>query len=223
MKKKYALFIDPYSNKEDYVVVAIYSLYKRLAFIKAGDKSWRHGKSHNVEMRGGISLPNSISDITFYEGLIYVVTHRGLILCFNAKDGYCIRRSKVKIVAPKMDPPTYSKRAYAYLVESSNGGELFYVQRNLDHTLQHTTHFKVYKLRLDEQCGEVMDRIEVKSLGDGTFFVAVGTNYSMSVSVSAAEKFSGCQPNSISHMTILTLVYSVSLCKIFFSLKKKNL
>ena len=86
-----------------------------------------------------------------------------------------------------MDPPKYSKRAYAYLVESSNGGELFYVQRNLDHTLQHTTHFKVYKLRLDEQCGEVMDRIEVKSLGDDTFFV--GTNYSMSVSGSAAAKF----------------------------------
>ena len=39
MKKKYALFIDPDSNKEDYVVVAIYFLYKRLAFIKAGDKS----------------------------------------------------------------------------------------------------------------------------------------------------------------------------------------
>ena len=39
MKKKYALFIDPDSNEEDYVVVAIYFLYKRLAFIKAGDKS----------------------------------------------------------------------------------------------------------------------------------------------------------------------------------------
>ena len=68
-----------------------------------------------------------------------------------------------------MDPPTYSKRAY--LVESSYGRDLFYVQRILDHTLLHTTHFKVYKLRLDDQSGEVMDRIEVKSLGDDTFFV----------------------------------------------------
>ena len=93
---------------------------------------------------------------------------------------YCRRRSKVK-----MDPPTYSKRAY--LVESSYGRELFYVQRILDHTLHHTTHFKVYKLRLDDQSGEVMDRIEVKSLGDDTFFV--GTNYSKSVSGSAAAKF----------------------------------
>ena len=48
MKKKYALFIDPDSNKEDYVVVAIYFLYKRLAFIKTGDKSWRHVTSHHV-------------------------------------------------------------------------------------------------------------------------------------------------------------------------------
>ncbi|KAK7824608.1 hypothetical protein CFP56_034261, partial [Quercus suber] len=104
-----------------------------MAFIKAGDKSWRHVKSHHVEIRGGIPLTNSISDITR-------------------------RRSKVKILAPRMDPPTYSIRAY--LVGSSYGRDHFYVQRNLDHTLQHTTHFKVYKLRLGEQSGEVMDRIE---------------------------------------------------------------
>ena len=47
-KKIYVLFIDPDSNEEDYVVVAIYFLYKRLAFIKAGDKSWRHVTSHHV-------------------------------------------------------------------------------------------------------------------------------------------------------------------------------
>lgn len=116
-------------------------------------------------------------------------------LCFDAKDGYSrrSRRSKVKILAPKMDPPTFSKRAY--LVESSSGGDHFYVQRNLDLTLQHTNHFKVYKLLLDEQSGEVMDRIEEKSLGGDTFFV--GTNYSMSFSISTAAKFPGCQPNFI--------------------------
>uniref|UniRef100_A0A7N2MSV9 F-box domain-containing protein n=1 Tax=Quercus lobata TaxID=97700 RepID=A0A7N2MSV9_QUELO len=87
------------------------------------------------------------------------------------------RRSKVKILAPKMDPPTFSKRAY--LVESSSGGDHFYVQRNLDLTLQHTNHFKVYKLLLDEQSGEQNSQ--------------------------AASQIS-----SISHLTILKLVYSLA-------------
>ena len=144
---------------------------------------------------GGFGWANEFGLILPSLGLVYAVTHRGSILCFDAKDGYSrrSRRSKVKILAPKTDPPTFSKREY--LVKSSSGGDLFYVQRNLDLTLQHTNHFKVYKLLLDEQSGEVMDRIEEKSLGGDTFFV--GTNYSKSFSISTAAKFPGCQPNSI--------------------------
>ena len=49
----------------------------------------------------GISTTTTISDIIFYKGLVYAVTHRGSILCFDAKDGYSrrSRRSKVKILA----------------------------------------------------------------------------------------------------------------------------
>ena len=47
-------------------------------------------------MRGGILLTNSISDITFYKGLIYVVTHRGLILWFDAKDGLLQKKKQGK-------------------------------------------------------------------------------------------------------------------------------
>ena len=165
------------------MVVAIYGVYKKLAFIKAGDKSWRH-----VEIE-------SISDIIFYNGLVYAVTHRGLIVSFNVKDCNSSESElpELTILASEVYPPTYSDRAY--LVESS-GGDLFYVQRNLDqnedYRLQLTEHFKVYKLRLDEQSGKVMERIELKSLGDDTLFV--GDNYSMAVS---AANFPGCQPNSI--------------------------
>uniref|UniRef100_A0A2N9FAR1 KIB1-4 beta-propeller domain-containing protein n=1 Tax=Fagus sylvatica TaxID=28930 RepID=A0A2N9FAR1_FAGSY len=67
-----------------------------------------------------------------------------------------------------------------------------HLDQNEDYRLQLTDHFKVYKLRLDEQSGKVMERIELKSLGDDTLFV--GDNYSMAVS---AANFPGCQPNSI--------------------------
>uniref|UniRef100_A0A2N9FBD4 DUF295 domain-containing protein n=1 Tax=Fagus sylvatica TaxID=28930 RepID=A0A2N9FBD4_FAGSY len=183
----FILSADPDSAPNDYVVVAIYDLYKKLAFIKAGDKSWRH---LNRE-----SIPDMISDIIFYNGLVYAVSHRGLIVCFNVEEGNSIESElpKARILAPKMNPPTYSDRAY--LVESS-GGDLLYVHRKLDknedYRLQITNHFKVYKLRLDEQSGKVMERVELESLGDDTLFV--GDNNSMSVS---AANFPGCQPNSI--------------------------
>jgi|UniRef100_A0A2N9GZ80 hypothetical protein len=180
---KFILSADPASTPNDYVVVAIYGMNKKLAFIRAGDRSWRHVK---IQM---------ISDIIFYNGLVYAVGHRGLIACFNVKDGNSIESelANVRILAPNMDPPRYSDRAY--LVESS-GGDLLYVHRKLDknedYILQITDHFKVYKLRLHEQSGKVMERVELESLGDDTLFV--GDNNSMSVS---AANFPGCQPNSI--------------------------
>ena len=180
---KFILSADPASTSNNYVVVAIYGIYKKLAYIKAGEKSW-----HHVEI-------TSISDIIFYYGLVYAVCHRGLIVCFNVEDGNSSESDlpKLTILAPKMDPPRYSDRAY--LVESS-GGDLFYVHRKLDknedYRLKLTGVFKVYKLLLHEQSGKVMERVELESLGDDTLFV--GDNNSMAVS---AANLPGCQPNSI--------------------------
>uniref|UniRef100_A0A2N9F324 KIB1-4 beta-propeller domain-containing protein n=1 Tax=Fagus sylvatica TaxID=28930 RepID=A0A2N9F324_FAGSY len=77
---------------------------------------------------------------------------------------------KLTILAPKMDPPRMK------IISCKLTGD----------------HFKVYKLRLHEQSGKVMERVELESLGDDTLFV--GDNNSMSVS---AANLPGCQPNSI--------------------------
>ncbi|XP_059669576.1 F-box protein At2g17036-like [Cornus florida] len=181
---KATLSADPVSSPNDYIVSAIYSGYKRLAFIHPGDDAWTYIDKERF---------NLIFDVIYYKGNIFAVDYwsRIIMVDLNRRDGESMA-AQVKVIAPK----TNVRNERTYLVESSNG-DLLLVQRIIKYddknSCQHETlGFKVFKLLLEQLEQGWPKRVEMKSLDGDTLFL--GDNHSISVS---ASKWPGCQPNSI--------------------------
>ncbi|XP_059635614.1 F-box protein At2g17036-like [Cornus florida] len=183
---KAILSADPVSSPGDYIISAIYSDCKSLAFIQPGDRAWTYIDKDRLRF-------SLILDVIFYKGQILAVDgfNRIIMVDLNRR----VRESKapqVQVIAP----PTNLQSERNYLVESSSG-DLLLVHRNIDYDLpdlQHTTFdFKVFKVLLQKTDKKVWaKRVEVNNLGGDTMFL--GDNHSICVS---ASKWPGCQPNSI--------------------------
>ncbi|XP_057443688.1 uncharacterized protein LOC130735812 [Lotus japonicus] len=196
------LSVNPLTDPNDYVVAAIHGSCDRLSFIRAGKNYWTH-----------VAVENNLcyADITFYQGLVYVVCGRkprgwadwvdfDRIMSFNP---YCSDDPypRVKIIPNifHQDNETagfYSLRAY--LVKSLEG-DLWMVRRILPSQSKNcedvdNVAFNLYKLELDAQNGKVLQMLKLEDLGDNILFVSDDSD---STAVSSSY-FSNClQKDSI--------------------------
>lgn len=188
---KGVLSADPSVNPKEYVLMVIYGLEQRLAFIKPDDKEWTYldGRTCCFEDHDKTDSPPPVSllwhmtDIIFYKQRFYALYCMGQLLSchIDTSTGF-----KVKKITPQDGlGPTFGK---AYLVESLEGGDILRVLRRYGKNKM-TTGFKIY--RLADGYGDP-EWTEVKSLGDFALFL--GENHSISVS---ASDYPGCEPNSI--------------------------
>ncbi|EOY07676.1 Cyclin F-box [Theobroma cacao] len=188
--KKVFLSIDPLLHPDDYIVVTIYSIYSKLAFYKPGQRSW-------IYLDKNIML---IHDVIFYKNLVYAIGSWNKIISFdvsidNLDDTWKSPNLKTVISAQYQRLKDYIYRAH--LFESSKG-DLFSIYREWgavddnDHLVRFTKNFKVYKLVLDDQSGELLEEKEVKNINGDIVFV--GNNQTLAVS---ALDFPEAQPNSI--------------------------
>ncbi|XP_059431515.1 F-box protein At2g17036-like [Corylus avellana] len=176
--KKVTLSSDP-AEDSDCLVVAIFGEFSDLVFMKLGDESWTY-----VEHEYG----HLFSDVLYYKGQVLAIDHRSELISLD------VNTNKKNVLAPQDLEHAYQ----TYLVETSNG-DLFLLRRFFDEdSLSEqipqsiTGYFTVHKLVLDDESGRVVERVEVKNIGDDAFFV--GDNQSISISTS---DFPYCQPNSI--------------------------
>ncbi|CAH9072403.1 unnamed protein product [Cuscuta europaea] len=178
---KVVLSADPCSGG-GFVVGVIYTVYKRVAFHKSGEKEWVY-----VDMDLWV-----ISDITFHRNLVYIMGHRTNVISIDLYNGSGSPPPKLKTVVP--EPPLHDLEAYsdrAYLVESSKGN-LYSIHRKRDGDAHLTKRFEVMRLVLDEN-GELLEKKEVKSIDGDVVFVGD----SVTMAVSAAKYFPQGKPNSI--------------------------
>lgn len=156
----------PDTNPNAYVLMVIYGLESRLAFIRSGDQDWTYIDHIN---EGEEPLDSCVS-INYCKGLFYALRsgdgEYGL-LCIDVKTGLRVE---------KLSPRSYPRPPHwimHYLVKSYEKGEehLLKVLRKLNPNDASTQEFQVYKLG-DE------DWIEVESLGDAGLFL--GQSHSLS-------------------------------------------
>ncbi|XP_071725129.1 uncharacterized protein [Rutidosis leptorrhynchoides] len=168
--RKLVLSEDPSLCPQSFIAVAMFGGYQTIAYIKAGQESWTMIDNGIFNMTLTIFI-----DVIFYKGLVYAVTYRGLLVCFDVSQPPPVQ---VKIlVDPGIHESTWKNKVY--LVESSKG-ELLLVERYYDNWANWTKTFKVFNLVIDNEDGHLIDKVELKSLdGDGLF---LGQNYSMSIS-----------------------------------------
>ncbi|XP_058783391.1 uncharacterized protein LOC131658073 [Vicia villosa] len=122
---KVILSANPTFKPHDYVVVAIYSMRKCLAFLKAGQKNWTYIDD----------IHRLFNDVIFYKGLVYAVGLWNNIVSFDLsdlKDGRVVS----KVVSLKRDD--YADRVY--LVKSLEG-DLWLVRKFIGY---HASYFSNY-------------------------------------------------------------------------------
>jgi hypothetical protein len=174
---KVILSANPTTRPHDYVVVAIYSMRKCLAFMKAGQKFWTYVDDDYF----------CFTDVIFYKGLVYAVSRWNNIVSFNI----CYSENE------KVIPNVVSSRGVvyahrAYLVKSLEG-DLWLVKKFIgypDHAEDDDRYypssgakrFEVYKLELDLQCGKLIQMLKLDSLGDNVLFLGDSDSVSLSAS-----------------------------------------
>ncbi|XP_057507045.1 probable F-box protein At1g44080 [Actinidia eriantha] len=178
---KVVLSCDPSLEPDHFVVFAIYGVFRKLAYIKPGHKSWTY-------IQGGIYF----ADVIYRLGKFYVIDCYSGVVSVDVNNNGTPQVEVVPLSAP-------TETSKAYIVESSSGGDLLLVQRFLaenDHSQQLvTSFFKIFKLLGLGGGGSVQkfaERVEIDSLGGDALFL--GDNYSLAVS---ASNFLGCRPNCI--------------------------
>ncbi|XP_058784106.1 F-box protein SKIP23-like [Vicia villosa] len=188
---KVVLSTNPTFKPRDFVVVAIYTMWKHLAFLKAGQKNWTY--IHDIH-----DVFNIFNDVIFYKDLVYAVGHSNTIISF---DFSYLKDEKVipKVVSLKEDD--YADRTY--LVKSLEG-DLWLVRKFMGYPGDEddednvepsngAKRFEVYNLELDLQTGELIQMLKIDSLGDNVLFVGD----SDSIAVSASYFSSYLQKDSI--------------------------
>jgi hypothetical protein len=175
---KVALSSDPALTPTGCHVVAVYGTYNKLAFMQLGAESWTY-----VDEQLNILF----SDVLFLKDQVLALGHHSGLVSID------VNSNEIKILVPN----DLEYAIQTYLVETCSGDLLlvrrFFDGNNSNNRLQAMTgSFKVYKFVLDDQTEQVVERVEVKNIGDNVLFL--GDNDSISV---LASKFPGCQPNSI--------------------------
>ncbi|KAI8544841.1 hypothetical protein RHMOL_Rhmol08G0326300 [Rhododendron molle] len=166
----------------DFVVAAIFGVSNTLAYIKPSDNHWTYmPKAYQQVM-------SCLRDVIYHLGKFYVVDAFSGI---HSVDISSFSEPRVEELAPR----TTTRADKAYLVKSCEG-ELLLVQRFLAVRRRRptTSCFKIFKV-LGSSAGidgQIVERVEIYSLGDNTLFL--GDNYSLSVS---SLDFPGCRPNCI--------------------------
>ncbi|XVF85448.1 hypothetical protein PTKIN_Ptkin17bG0119000 [Pterospermum kingtungense] len=189
---KVILSADPLSNPDSYIAVAIYSVWRRLAFYKSSQNCWGYIDRSIIH----------IDDAIIYKGLVYAVIQFGNdIISFDvnsSSEPWELKRFKSRKPRPEKVCELH------YLVVSSEG-EILQVHRCLEFDrIRATESFEVFKLQLVQEKGEdegIVEKAEVKSLGNDAIFL--GQNYSFVVPIDTpcSRKFRLCQPNSIYYTT----------------------
>ncbi|XP_004298361.1 PREDICTED: putative F-box protein At5g55150 [Fragaria vesca subsp. vesca] len=184
LKKQYPYYVrkvilsaDPSLNPDNYVVVAIYDICCKLAFIRAGQRDWTY-----------LDEPYMFSDAIFYRSQIYAVGQGGKIVLLDVNSSNDPSRppiaKRLTPFGPILHPQFPCKADKAYLVVSSNG-ELLHVRRFLtrkeatDQNVRIMNSFVVYKALFDDNNGSIVKQDVVESIGDDALFL--GDNHSMSV------------------------------------------
>ncbi|KAF9623407.1 hypothetical protein IFM89_002991 [Coptis chinensis] len=133
----------------------------------------------------------SYNDIMFYKGMLYALSKRKSLVCFNLEDQKPPVGHQMENMMD-MDNliSTRCMRPKHYLVESC--GELLMVYRNRDTIYSSdgikyvTKSFLVFKL---DKSGDALHWLQVDSLGDQMLFL--GGNSSMSISAKGIHGFKG--------------------------------
>ncbi|PIA65127.1 hypothetical protein AQUCO_00100553v1 [Aquilegia coerulea] len=155
----------------DYVVMATYGGFDRLAFFKPGDKAWT---SFDSKYRFFL-------DVIYYRDQFYVVNCDGEVFACDLN----LTRPKLSRVAPCLVTGAIKN----YLVESS--GDLLQVLR--DTNFENEGHnyfnggFEVFKLDLVKNKWN-----HINSLDGRVLFLGENSSFSL-----AASDFPGCKPNAI--------------------------
>ncbi|PIA27539.1 hypothetical protein AQUCO_07600005v1 [Aquilegia coerulea] len=171
---KVVLSANPTLNS-NYIAIAIYSRYCRLALFKPGNKRWMSFNT-NHEL---------FEDVIYYKDQFYAINYFGEVFTCDANPSNLVV-SKI-IERPSINP--YADKRY--LVESDGG--LLQILRTLKNEVGSSTSnffpggFKVYRLDSVE-----LKWIETNNLSGRMLFL--GRNSSMSL---LASDFPGCIPNSI--------------------------
>ncbi|KAJ9679194.1 hypothetical protein PVL29_021201 [Vitis rotundifolia] len=210
---KGVLSADPSICPDDYVLMVIYGVEYRLAFIKSGDEDWTYidnktsGFDYLFQTSPRIKGFRYFEDIIYWKNLFYVMDGRGKLLTCDINTNL-----RVKIVdVPMVDVPkggfenidatsssTFFHQLFqsflnisiiwsAFLVESVEG-DLLWVFRVFRFNFDG---MKFYVYQLADNGGNI-GWVKKEDLGDAALFL--GDNHSISV---RASDFPGCQPNSI--------------------------
>ncbi|XP_058784094.1 F-box protein SKIP23-like [Vicia villosa] len=174
---KVILSTNPTFKPRDFVVVAIYTMRKHLAFLKAGQKNWTYVDDiHCV-----------FNDVIFYKGLVYAVGQMSNIISVDfsyLKDGRVIP----KVVSSKGND--FADRTY--LVKSLED-DLWLVRKIMGYPGDEddednvepsngAKRFEVYNLELDLQTGELIQMSKIDSLGDNVLFLGDSDSIALSTS-----------------------------------------
>ncbi|CAL1404906.1 unnamed protein product [Linum trigynum] len=242
MVKKVVLSADPSVFPDDYVAAALVGGNGSLAVVRAGEKEWRHvtawAADHccrdNNPYRDAMYLLmfGLLRDVVFHGGgggsMIYTTGDSGLL----ARVNLALLELELELVVPPWFPDRLLNRvdAYRYLVESSDGRDLFMVVR-LDERMMGlgdrscitTKDFKVFKLH-QETTSRLLRFVEVADLqGDAVF---VGDNNHSTAVLASAAGGGGCKPDSIYYTYDFTWVFPLGLGRHdmgVFSVKDKEI
>ncbi|XVF85468.1 hypothetical protein PTKIN_Ptkin17bG0120400 [Pterospermum kingtungense] len=185
---KVILSADPLSNPDNFIVVAIYSGRRRLAFYKSSRNCWGYIDRSIIH----------IDDAIIYKGLVYAVIQFGNdIISFDvnsSSEPWELKRFKSRKPRPEKVSELH------YLVESSEG-EILQVHRCIEFDpIGATKSFEVFKLQLVQEKGEdegIVDKAEVKSLGNDVMFLGQNHSFVVPIDTPCSRRFRLCQSNSI--------------------------
>ncbi|KAL3524305.1 hypothetical protein ACH5RR_017139 [Cinchona calisaya] len=188
--RKVVLSADPFTNPDDYEVVAIYGGMERLALLRVGQKTWIR-----IPVQKSVRQKFVASDVIYYQGLIYAVNFHNKCMCGRIIKVDTTARTIATVARWKVNSPDEVNyvQAKSYLVESSTG-ELLIINRLLPYKdkiskgerIGFTSKLKIHKI------GRNGEKSMLNVLGNDALFL--GDNQSTSI---LASKFSGCRPNSI--------------------------
>ena len=206
---KGVLSADPSVCPDDYVLMVIYGVEERLAFIKSGDQDWTYvdnktsGFDYLFKTSPRVKGFRYFEDILYWKSQFYAVDRLGKLLSCEINTNFTDLRVKI-VDVPKggfgidaTSSSTFFQQVVesfqnnstiwsAFLIESIEG-DLLWVPKFRFKFL--TTKFYVYQLADN---GGNVGWVKKKDLGDAALFL--GDNHSISV---RASDFTGCEPNSI--------------------------